>query len=435
MTARREYFGAVAVAAASLVFFSLVPARFWIGDTLPIVPTVVQQWQHGNRDLSRLMPPNPRSVRWDYFAPHELPYCVRRVPGRDGVYSSYSAGMELFTWPGVLIAAASGADLDADEVQFRIESATAAWLSAAALGLFFLAAVRIGPPSAAVATTVLLATGSVFLSTLSRMHWHQTGVVFCIALVLCVELRSAGKPGWCGTILQAWACGEMLACRPSAVTFLIPFGLWILARDRRRGLLLPTFAGAAFLPWAAMYWRLYGQPLGPPTSFLEDGRNWTFAANLPGIWLSPGRGMLVYQPWLLLLPLGLRRDLRSDSDRSFPPGFAAFAGGFVVLHSLLIGSWWNWWGGFCYGSRLMAELVPVLGLLAVRPVGWLLGRGWGIAVLLLLLNLGLAVHWSGAFGNGLLWNDDPTNVDRNPTRNWNWTDPPFLYDALHGKGG
>ncbi|MGL4424460.1 MAG: hypothetical protein ACRCZF_27650, partial [Gemmataceae bacterium] len=39
----------------------------WTGDTTPVVPTVVQMWRHGTRDLSSYLPPTGRA-RWDVCA-------------------------------------------------------------------------------------------------------------------------------------------------------------------------------------------------------------------------------------------------------------------------------------------------------------------------------------------------------------------------------
>lgn len=427
----------VCVVLPAAIFWRSTPSRVWVGDTLPVVPTVVQMLRYGNRDLTRLLPPNPLSERWNVFTPGEVPYFVREVPTRPGIYSGYSAGMELFAWPGVLLADATDADLDSDRVQLNIEQTTAAVVAALSLGLFFLTALHIGSLGAAFATTFLLATGSVYLTTLSQIPWHQTGVAFWVSVVVFVEFvefvefRSGGKPSFVGTVIQAIACGQMLNCRPSAVTFLIPFGIWVLARDRRRGVVLPAVAMLSFLPWAWLYVAIYQQPLGPPSSFLSDGENWNFAANVDGVLYSPGRGLFVYQPWLLFLPLLLRRDVRTDADRSTPTGWYAFAAAYAMLHCLLIGSWWGWCGGWCYGPRLVSETIPVLGLLVVRPVGWLLQRYWGWLLLSLVAAVGFAVHSPGVYGRGITWNGNPNNIDKHQYRAWDLEDAPFLYDVRH----
>jgi hypothetical protein len=398
----------------------------WTGDTMPVVPTVVQLWQHGNRDLTGYLPGNGY-YRWDVCGPGR-PYFVREVPGAPGLYSTYPAGMEVFAWPGVLFAAALEFDLNDDTVQQWVEKLSASLLGGLCLGLFFLAALRVGPPPAALAVTWLLATGSVFTTTIGMLLWQQGGIVFWSLVVLLVELRSFGRVGWKGAVVQGIACGMMLACRPSAATFLVPFGVWVLARDWRRGLFVPAVAGLAFLPWAAVYQSLYRNPFGPAMGFLSE--RWFPGENVAGVLFSPGRGLLVFQPWVLLLAMLAWRPAREAEGYTFPRGWPVFAAGVFACHTLLIGSWPVWWGGFCYGSRLMAEVVPVAGLLAVRPAAFLFRTRWGWAVVAAVGLLGFAVHAPCAYYDAWLWNALPISADAHPERHWDWSRPPFLYGLL-----
>lgn len=395
-----------------------------LADTLPVVPTVVQQYRHGSRDLSPYLVP-PRGGRWEVVCPAgEDPYCVR--PGRDGTgrYSSYPAGMEAFAWPVVLAAAALGADLDDDWNLFRLERVTASAAAGLCVALFFLAALRIGPPVGAWAAAALFATGSVVPSTLSQLLWQQTGTVACILAVLLVELSAAGRVGWRAGLVQAGACALMLACRPSAVTFLVPFGVWVLARDRRRGLLLPLAAGLLYLPCAVMYWSIYGTPFGPSMTFLKQ--TWTPAGNVAGVLFSPGRGVFVYQPWAWLALLLVAARVRRDPARPLPPGWYPFALATVACHVALVGSWGVWWGGYSWGSRLAAEAVAVIGLLAVRPISALTRTRAGLLLLTVLAAVGIVLHIQYTHGPGGFW-DGVHNIDQHPEHLWDWQDPPFLF--------
>jgi hypothetical protein len=220
------------------------------------------------------------------------------------------------------------------------------------------------------------------------------------------------------------ACALMLACRPSAVSFLVPFGVWVLVRDRRRGVVLPLAAVACYSPWAAMYWATYRTPFGPSMAFL--GQTWTAAGNVLGVLFSPGRGVFVYQPWAWLVLLLLAKRVRTDPARPLPAGWYAFALAAVACHVVLVGSWGVWWGGYCWGSRLAAEVIPLLGLLAVRPVGFLIGRRWGWAVLAAVAAAGIALHAAYTYADGGVWNVE-RDIDRHPEYLWDWRHPPFLY--------
>jgi hypothetical protein len=412
------------VALPASFFYAKTTHEVWTGDTLPVVPTVVQLYQHGDRELSRFEPPSCFR-RWDAYGPGHA-YFIREVPCRAGRYSAYPAGMEAFACPVVALAGATGHDLMDDELHLSIEKLTAAITAGCSLGMFFLIALHFGPPSAAFAVTWLMAAGSVFASTLGLLLWQQGGVVFWMLLALLVEFRANGRPGWKGLLAQSLACGWMLACRPSAVTFLVPFGLWVLARDWRRGLLLPLLAALWYLPWGVLYWSIYRTPFGPSMAVLAE--RWFPGENLWGVLVSPGRGLLVYQPWLLLLILRMIPAAREGDAQ--PRGWTAFAVGMVGLHLLLIASWPIWWGGLCYGSRLVAEVVPILALFLVRPVAWLLSRRAGWVVLAAVGLFSFAIHAPCLYYDAWLWNSDPVTADADPSRLWDWARPPFLYNLV-----
>jgi hypothetical protein len=228
----------------------------------------------------------------------------------------------------------------------------------------------------------------------------------------------------------------MIACRPSAATFVIPFGAWVLARSPRRAAILVAAAAIAYLPWGVLYQSVYGQPFGPALGFLTGhhssdafqptGNGWNFGRYLGGVLFSPGRGLLIYQPWIVLTFLLVVRSIRTSPDYPTPRGWYVFALAFLAFHLTVVGSWRVWWGGVCWGSRLAAEVVPVCGLLAVRPAAWLLERRWGAAIVVLVALAGLAVHAPAMYRpSALQWNNRPPGVDADPSRLWDWRHPPF----------
>jgi hypothetical protein len=185
-----------------------------------------------------------------------------------------------------------------------------------------------------------------------------------------------------------------------------------------------------------MYQFIYGQPVGPALGFVSGGHSsdaqlpggnaWVPGRSLAGVLFSPGRGLFVYQPWAALAFLLLCRTVRGHGGLPLPRGWYPFALAFVAFHLGVVGSWRVWWGGSCWGSRLAAEIVPVLGLLAARPIGWLLDRKWGVAVLAVIGVAGAWVHGVAMFTPALKWNAIPPGVDADPGRLWDWTDPPFF---------
>jgi hypothetical protein len=91
----------------------------------------------------------------------------------------------------------------------------------------------------------------------------------------------------------------------------------------------------------------------------------------------------------------------------------------------LIAVWRCWWGGHCYGSRLLAEIVPLLGLLCVRPVAVLCQRRPGRALLLGLLAVSFFLHGAAAYARADYWSGD-VRIEDHPDLLWSWSRPPFL---------
>jgi hypothetical protein len=191
---------------------------------------------------------------------------------------------------------------------------------------------------------------------------------------------------------------------------------------------LPILAAGAFAPWAFTYYRLYGQPFGPSMGFLKEV--WHPLQYIPEVLFSPGRGLVVYQPWTLLLPLLAIPAVRRIDPRTAPTGFTVFATAAIALQIALNASWPCWWGGSCFGSRLSAEVVPWLGLLAVKPLAWVLSKHYGWAVVAILGVLGFSIHATCTFYDAWLWNPLPISSDAFPFRHWDWRFPPFAYPFL-----
>jgi hypothetical protein len=98
---------------------------------------------------------------------------------------------------------------------------------------------------------------------------------------------------------------------------------------------------------------------------------------LLGLLLSPGRGLLFYVPVLLLLVPALPVLWRAHRAE------AAFILLLAASQTLLYARWHVWFGGWCWGPRFLAPLMPFLAL-ALGPWlegAWRRGRGVRLAVM------------------------------------------------------
>jgi hypothetical protein len=392
------------------------------GDSWPVVPTAISLLTEGDADLGEFCRDGPWSKQID--RPGGLAYFVQRRG--ECLYSSYPAGMVPFAVPVVGLSRLAGGRLGDLIAHPRLEKLTAAAVAAGALGLFFVLALHLAPPGPALAATATLGVASGMFSTVAQSLWQHDGAILWSLVVLLVEFRPAGRGGW---MLQGLACAMMLACRLTAVAFLAPFGAWVLLRSPRRAAAIGCVAALAYLPWAGFYLAVYGSPLGPSTGQMA-GMLWSaeVAAPLAGVLFSPGRGLVTYQPWVVLAPLALVPAVRDAAARrgcgDGPAGWAACCAAAIVGQVAIVSAWRCWWGGWCWGSRLVVEAVPLCALLCVRPIAVLWATGRGRLLVLSLAMLGALVQVPGVYDDPDRWN--AAHAGGHARAVWSWSRAPFL---------
>ncbi len=193
------------------------------------------------------------------------------------------------------------------------------------------------------------------------------------------------------------ALGFAFLVKPIAITVVPAFSAYALLRhrDTRRwsalgALALPLGIGIGATGW---YNALrFGSVLQTGYSGIHFGlAPW---AGLYGLLLSPGKGLLLYCPLVVLGALGWRRLAARR------PGPAWLILGSATLYLCAHAIYSEWAGGGCWGPRLIVPIVPLL----VLPLGeWLdaqrgqrlreLAAALLVAVSLVIQLPALAVHW------------------------------------------
>lgn len=141
-------------------------------------------------------------------------------------------------------------------------------------------------------------------------------------------------------------------------------------------------------------WFRFGDPL--ESGYLEaESFSAIWIVGIVGQLFSPGRGLLWYTPWLVLIPLALRPAWRRDRV------LTALCLGQALLYLLFYGKWYMWHGGFAWGSRFLVPILPLLALLCpplfLRPA-----RSTVIRLFVALALLGALVNLVG-----VLWDFMP----------------------------
>jgi hypothetical protein len=313
-----------------------------------------------------------------------------------------------------------------------VEILIASFFIAVAAAVLFIALRQMVSFAPAVALALAFAFGTSAWSLASRALFSHAPSILLNGVLLLIAVKSWKCPG------IIWLLGPLAALaffvRPTNAVPLCVLGLFLLWRAPRQAI----WAAVAALPvvalFVAMNVSVYGTVLAPYFYPVRaNTSSMTLNANLPQAllanWISPGRGLLVYSPFFLLLftPFGWRTNGIAPEFRRIRPFLIAI----VVLHWLLVSAQQDWWAGYSYGPRYMSDLLPYLiALLAPafhavfehRP-----GFRFDRAILAAFLAIALFIHARGAYSVSVhAWNSTPVNVTLAPSRVWDWTDPPFL---------
>ena len=289
---------------------------------------------------------------------------------------------------------------------------TAALLLAASAVAVFLTACLLTAVRRAALIALVYGLGTCVWSTSSQSLWQHGANEFFLALGALLLVRaSLQRRRW-----QAVACGAAFAtavvCRPTSAAFLAAVGVYLLVVDVKA---LARYAlGCLPLLLAVAGYNAYylGSPLafGQELSSLADSARVAGAGGvwqtplwegLAGVLVSPSRGLFVYSPVFLFALPGFYYAWRSGELRALRPLT-------VAILAVLIASakYYNWWGGWSYGYRLLVDLSPALSLLLVPVLDRIWRRRIPMAAFGAVLGWCVFVQVVGVFAYDLTgWNN------------------------------
>ncbi|MBN2304856.1 MAG: hypothetical protein JXQ72_10285, partial [Anaerolineae bacterium] len=187
--------------------------------------------------------------------------------------------------------------------------------------------------------------------------------------------------------------GAGIAVRAALAIYVLPLiGLIVWGSGswkNRIGHAIPRVVafGIGTLPGVALVLWFNAQRFDDPLRFGYTGEGFTTPPwkGLIGLLVSPGRGIFVYAPPLILSVILWPRFRRTA------PALAWFLAGSWAVALAFYGTWWAWHGGWCWGPRFLVPLLP----LSCLPLGVLPpGRMWRLAAVLLIA-AGIAVQIPG----------------------------------------
>lgn len=324
--------------------------------------------------------------------------------------SQYPPGSSLVAIPFVLpFALIRDTPLDPAGMQ-HLGKLVAATCSAAAVALFFSICLAWAPGSAILAT-LLFALGSELWTIGSQGLWQHGPATLWLTLALHGLIGRGPSPAparhrvfrcvWTGAAL-----GLAVLTRPTTAIFAAATLMAFAWRGAWRDALATTLGLAPPLVFLLLWNEIHSESplMGVYGSLIHL---WTMPLHvgLAGLLVAPSRGLLVYTPALLLVPMGiaaLLRDRRTGSTQVRVVWIAWLLASVATL--VLYARFSAWWGGWCFGPRYLIETLPILCLCFALGVANLRSQKLrGLAWALVSLSIGVQVL--GVFGDdGGAWN-------------------------------
>ena len=269
-----------------------------------------------------------------------------------------------------------------------MEKFSASFITALAVGFMYLALRRRGTERTAILLTCAFAFATGTWSTSSQALWLHGPAELLIALSLWLVTGSVGT----ARALLAGAAIALIAWnRPPDVFIGAAIGLPALVWARWKAPWLILAAAAASGAVVTYNITAFGHVLGAWSGVGSGSLGGHFLDGLRGILVSGARGLFVFDPFLLTLPLGLYWIVRCPNDR-----LLSLVVGIGVVIEILFYAMTPFWGaGASYGPRYMVDLMPAMIWLLVPVIERL--QTVGRLAFTALMMFSVWVEYVGAF--------------------------------------
>ena len=306
-------------------------------------------------------------------------------------------------------------------------------MAAGSAALLFLLLDRLTSRRIALVLTGAYALGTSVWSISSQALWqHTAGGLFLVLAVLFLQRWNENRKSVKLLALSGLWAGLALSVRVPNLFLAGAIAVVLLVRGAGFRALAAFLAPVICFGLLTSAWNLW---------LFQDLRGYASVpiaeqplAGLAGLLFSPSRGLLVYCPFVAFAAVGIVAWWKGAyRNLSLLLTVSAI---FCVATLALVSTWPMWWGGHCWGPRLLTEMTPFLILLMVPAMNMVMARRWLGAVFACLLLYSVSLQFVGAFfyPNGY-WEDLPVNADFHPQRFWDWSDNPIRRSLQAGFEG
>jgi hypothetical protein len=284
---------------------------------------------------------------------------------------------------------------------------------------------QLGSVPRALLAVAIIALATSHWTIIGAGVWNQTAAVLWLTGGLLLWWMANGRAELFPVAAAFLAMATL--CRPTMLPATLLIVLDTCLQRRGRAIVLSTVTVVSTIGVLGLLanWEIYGSLLGGRAQVIAEishthgvSSYWSFSPlSYAGLLISPSRGLFVYSPVLLFALPGLAHSLRSGSAPTLrlmtAAGLCTFAMyGFVA----------TWWGGWVYGPRYMADILPFFGLWLTQsplPNRW---RSLWAGLFALTLVWSVWVQHLGASTYPCGWNTSPAQIDKAHSRLWDVQD-------------
>jgi hypothetical protein len=342
------------------------------------------------------------------------------APGpNDHVCSVFPPGMGLLALPFFLPFVLSGTPALDLGLLLRVGHAAAAFYETIAALLLWALFRRFVSERWALALVLLYYLGTSVRTVSSQALWQHAGVHLAIAVALWLVLVERDVPRR-RDFLAGLALGLGGVVRQTAAVV----GAFVNGWSVRAALAALAGVAIGLVPLAAFNWMAFGSPLEQGYGDKPFGRAW--ATGLAGLLVSPSRGLFVYEPHAIFALAALFIARRRVGVGLVAARLGSLTLGWIFLLGLYV-SYEEWWGGRVFGPRFLDDLAPVL----FAALAWGIGRGmlaraWARGLFIASAAWSLLIFNAAALVYDQKWDTVPVNVNDDPSKLFNWSDPQWL---------
>jgi hypothetical protein len=342
------------------------------------------------------------------------------APGpKDHVCSIFPPGIAFLAFPLFLPFVLAGAEPLNLGLLLRVGHVAAATIEVIAVLLLWSVLRRFTSARWSLFLVLLYFLGTSVRTVASQALWQHAGVHLAIAAALWLVLV-AWPVSWWRELGAGVALGYGTVVRQTTA-LLVPF---VPAARVRATLFALVGAAIGVIPLLVYNAIAFGNPLeqGYGTKPFDTSP----LAGLYGLLLSPSRGLFVYEPYIVFAfatIVLLKPDRAILEQRLLALAYAWAA------TAILYATYAEWWGGRVFGPRFLDDLAPALFALLAWGIGaGLLARRAVRAVFLVCAAWSLLIFQAAAFVyDQNTWDLHPTNINVDPSRLLDWSDPQWLF--------